>query len=445
MGPPNPARPDADTPTSLIGRDPTRSSRNPEISRESDRTLKENMSSIRLLAIADSESYLKWAAHLLQALTDNHADASVDVAIIDSPIRPTAAQVQHAVAGTQWAHGRVRVLDGEQLTQELDESQPNVILAAATGPVVERIFSVAASRPQRPALVSGLPGMGMPATVKGQKYRRLGDLFIAHSEVEREAYAIAAERAGIGTRQAVARLPMLKSAGLPHIVSQHDHPVTTVVFATQAKVPVQRGQRRQILLALAEFARRDPDHRAILKVRSLPGEHETHREKHSFIEILDELVCDGVVPESAIDVMAGPMTDFLQPGTALVTVSSTAALESLDRGLPTLIIGDFGVTLRNLNKVFIGSGIIGSLFDVAAGRFQFAREEWLLDNYFQPRTEEVHAELSGLAKLASAGRLRSVPWAIEIYKLRRFRQQIRASAPRPVLRIYRKARKALRF
>ena len=53
----------------------------------------------RILAIADSESYLKWAARLLDPLVW----ADVRLVLVDTPIRPTDDQIGAAVAGTRWS------------------------------------------------------------------------------------------------------------------------------------------------------------------------------------------------------------------------------------------------------------------------------------------------------------------------------------------------------
>src|SRR5699024_10574057 len=71
----------------------------------------------------------------------------------------------------------------------------------------------------RPALVSGLPGMGLPARGKGMNYRRLMDAFIAHSSAEVAAYTEASARSQVPCEVLLARLPMLRSAGIPQLIT----------------------------------------------------------------------------------------------------------------------------------------------------------------------------------------------------------------------------------
>ncbi len=76
------------------------------------------------------------------------------------------------------------------------------------------------------------------------------------------------------------------------------------------------------------------------------------------------------------------MDEALRSARALVTVSSTAALESMAVGLPTLIISDFGVSADMINTVFDGSGCLGTLDDLRRGRISTPDSAWLEANYF---------------------------------------------------------------
>lgn len=390
---------------------------------------------VRIVAVSDSESYLKWAAHTLDGLEGFDARPW----LIDTPIRPTAEQVGNALAGTTWEDLRIPLIDRSQLARELSVVAPDVVLAASTGPVVQQVFASAAGLEHRPGLVSGLPGVGLPARRKGMEYRRLGDLFIAHSEHERLAYEAVARKCDVPVEVVVARLPMLASP-LPPCAAAPDARIDTVVFAPQAKVPADPVQREEILLALASFARNNPGAQAIVKVRSRPGEQETHREQFTYAALLERLVSTGRIGPDEVTVGIGPMSRFLQPGSALVTVSSTAALESIDRGLPTLIVSDFGVSDELLNAVFEGSGILGSLADVAAGRFGFPTRAWLEANYFQPADHRLHDALGLLATRAREHQLGDLRRAARVQDLRRLRAEIRTLTPDPVVRAYRRVR-----
>lgn len=394
----------------------------------------------RLVAVCDSESYLKWAAAMLDGFDDSF---ETDLWIVESPIQPTGEQIANAVAGTSRAEAEVPVIPVSRLEGELSAVSPDVVLAAATGPVVQTVYSTAARLPRRPGLVSGLPGVGLPATIKGQRYRRRGDAFIAHSEHERHLYRKVNRRLGLPVDVWVGRLPMLKSVGAPQPQFADGTPPNRIVFAPQAKVPEERSQRRTLLLELAR-AGKQLDVPVIIKVRSRPGEHETHHEQHTYIEILSELIAEGAVGPDDLQVEVGPMADFLTDGAALVTVSSTAALESLDRGLRTFIIGDFGVSRSMLNEVFAGSNLIGSFDDLVAGRFRHPDPEWLEANYFQKPSEELSSQLACLARRSENYELDGRKTRDSIQSWPTLRAELRAHAPKQVVSVYRSGRRLVK-
>lgn len=417
---------------------------------------------IRILSISDSESYLKWATQLLSSLPDVEGR----VFLVDNPILPTDEQIASAVAGTDWEHREVPVIARADLAQVIADHSPDIVLGAATGPIVAQVFLTAHTRADRPALISGLPGMGLPASGKGMNYRRLMDAFIAHSSAEVAAYTEASARSQVPCEVLLARLPMLRSEGIPQLAAPAE-PLAeatppsdatapssagaartgapaaprTLLFAPQAKVPAERADREAIIAALAEFADRHPDSTAVIKMRSRPGEFETHHEQHSYFEILDDFRTRRVPGANRIELGYGPLSDFLTDDSALVTVSSTAALESIDRGIPTLLVSDFGFNAELLNEVFADSGATGTLAEVAAGSIGFPDPEWLTENYFHAQDGQLRRDLGLLATRARAGQLPNRRSALLKQKRMLIRAELRTVTPAPVVSAYRKLRR----
>ncbi|WP_166822816.1 DUF6716 putative glycosyltransferase [Brevibacterium limosum] len=393
---------------------------------------------VRILSVSDSESYLKWATQLLSSLPDVEGR----VFLIDNPILPTAEQIASAVAGTDWEHREVPVISRADLAQVIADHSPDIVLGAATGPIVAQVFLTAHTRTDRPALVSGLPGMGLPASGKGMNYRRLMDAFIAHSSAEVAAYTEASARSQVPCEVMLARLPMLRSKRIPQLTKSTAEAVPrTLVFAPQAKVPAERADREAIIAALAEFADRHPDSTAVIKMRSRPGEFETHHEQHSYFEILEDFRTRNVPGAARVELGYGPLSNFLTDDSALVTVSSTAALESIDRGVPTLLISDFGFNAELLNEVFEYSGATGSLAEVAAGSIGFPDPEWLAENYFHLDDGQLRRDLGLLATRARAGQLPNRRAALLKQKRMLLRAELRTVTPAPVVSAYRKLRR----
>ncbi len=315
------------------------------------------MPAITVLAIADSDSYLKWSAATLDRLPAGWTSAQL---LIDSPVRPSPGQIR-AAAGVR----PVEMLRLGPLLRRIRRVRPEVVLLAATGPVVA-VLAAALSGPDRPVLVTGLPGIALPASERALTSRLGCDLFLLHSRTERAAYAVLAEQVAHPPELALTTLPFL-----PDRVDAGD-PDGPLIFAAQAIVPPAREQRQAILETLAQLSD------AVIKVRATPGERQTHNEPLPYAVLAEAL------PAGSIRFVDGSMRQALTGARGLVTVSSTAALEAMALGVPTLLIDDFGVSDALINTVFTDSGCLGSLEDLRAGRLSRPDPRWLTAHYFHP-------------------------------------------------------------
>jgi len=307
------------------------------------------------------------------------------------------------------------VLAYRKVLERIRSEKPDVVLLACTGPVVA---TLAASRlfrrPDRPVLVTGLPGISIPATARAVAAREGCDLLVLHSHRERAAFASLIVQQGLDLRLGLARLPFLPADRPPTDGGRG----TTVVFAAQAQVPVERSQREEILRALAATGD------AVVKLRAGDGERQTHHERWPYPMIMNDLVDTGALATEAVTFVDGSMGDALEPAAGLATVSSTAALEAMARGLPTLIISDFGVSAAMINLVFAESGCLGTLDDLRHRRLRHPDRAWLAANYFhRPADDDWLARLDELVASRVAGALPtprvSAPWR------RRVRRRVR--------------------
>jgi hypothetical protein len=349
---------------------------------------------VRVLAIADTDSYLKWSAATLEALPHSWESSQM---LISNPVMPSEAQIRAASSRP------VEVLSHTALLRRIRRECPDVVLLACTGPVVETLTARRALWGRnRPVLVTGLPGISVPATHRAVAARAACDLFLLHSKREVAEFShIAAWRAphlSLG----LASLPFLPS----HAPQCSTDPALeeSLVFAAQAKVPPERADREQILLALADAGS------AVVKLRAWSEENQTHTEAWSYPEIMDDLIAQHRISEGAVAFAGGSMRDALRTARGFVTVSSTAALEAIAMGRPILIISDFGVSAEMINLVFLGSGCLGSLDDLRCGRLSQPDPRWLEANYFHDANQNNWLErLTELLTVRAAGRLPGRP------------------------------------
>ncbi|WP_318391125.1 DUF6716 putative glycosyltransferase, partial [Microbacterium sp. UBA3486] len=185
-------------------------------------------------------------------------------------------------------------------------------------------------------------------------------------------------------------------------------PATDVVFAAQALVPLAKDQRAEIAAMLVRAAEAEPGRRVVVKLRSRPGESETHLEREPYAGLLPSRLPPNLV------FSYDSMSTALETAAGLVTVSSTAAIEAAALGVPVIALDAFGVSKNLLNTVFVGSGLLGGRSEVVAGRFRHPHPDWLRDNYFHPDGESTWWErVEQLVALRRSGALpaRRVPSA----------------------------------
>lgn len=388
------------------------------------------LDALRVVAIADADSFVKWSASLLGSVADAGAGIRSHLLIVRTPLTASVEQQRTALAGTGMRPDGVTRVSFPEVEAWLEGQRPDVVLLAGRGPFARLMGRVVDRLSSRPVVVAGLPGMAIPAQRGALDYRRHADLLIVHSHREQRAFAELGRRIGVSVPTALATLPfarprsrMLAAERVRVLADQHEprsagtlvadpaergdradrsrrEPATDIVFAAQALVPVDREQRAEIAATLVRAAEADPNRRVVVKLRSRPGESETHLERDAYLDLLPARRPDNLV------VSYDSMSTALSAAAGLVTVSSTAAVEALALGVPVIALDSFGVSKSLLNTVFVGSGLLGGRSEVVAGRFRHPHPDWMRDNYFHPASESTWWDrVQQLVALRRAGAL----------------------------------------
>ncbi|WP_407360028.1 DUF6716 putative glycosyltransferase [Microbacterium sp. LBN7] len=356
---------------------------------------------IRVIAIADADSFVKWSAALLGGVPGLRPH----LLLVRTPLTASVEQQRTALAGTGLRPEDVTRVSFAETAGWLEGQRPDVVLLAGRGPFVRLMGRVIDSLTHRPVTISGLPGMAIPAQRGALDYRRHTDLLVVHSHREERAFAELSRHIGVTMPTALATLPFARRrqrmlrperarvealAARPGGVAVAERPplpvavrppATDIVFAAQALVPVAHEERVEIAATLVRAAEADPGRRVVVKLRSRPGEAETHLERDPYVALLPPRRPRNLV--FSYDSMASA----LESAAGLVTVSSTAAIEATALGIPVIALDSFGVSKSLLNTVFVGSGLLGGRNEVVAGRFRHPHPDWLRDNYFHPEAE----------------------------------------------------------
>jgi len=344
---------------------------------------------MKFIAIADSDSYLKWAAAFVGGLPDV---TERELILIETPVLPSDSQRAAALAVGGVLPERLFSLPLNDVLGALGRERPDAVLVALRGPVAAVLIRLIAELPERPVIVTGLPGISIPATRKALAFRRQADLFVLHSRREIREFTQLSREYGWTHRFALSTLPFLQElTGASG---------TDLVFAAQAVVPRSLDDRGRVLEVLIAAARARPDRRVVIKVRGLAGEPQTHDEHASYPELLEQI---GDAPANLV-VSRAPMSTALDDAEGLVTVSSTAAIEAVARGIPVIALDSFGVGAHLINPVFVGSGLFGGEEAVIGREFRHPDPAWLDDNYFHPaESDDVAGQLEALVAARRQG------------------------------------------
>lgn len=249
-----------------------------------------------------------------------------------------------------------------------------LVLALVGGTVQAMLHGLARAwdgAPRRPVVVTGYVGVVYEKMVDGLLLRAGADVVLANSAHDADRFRDVYTAVGANPDSVVeTALPFID--GEPYRGPSVNRPFT-VCFAVQPSAPAGRTDRLHLLSRVADHARRYPDRAVLVKLRSLPGEQTTHVEEHPYVKLAGNL---GELPPN-LEFVYGNMGEVLDRTDLCVTVSSTAALESMQRGMPTAILTDLGVREALGNHYFVGSGCLASWDQLDAGLLPTADARWL--------------------------------------------------------------------
>ncbi|WP_420310894.1 DUF6716 putative glycosyltransferase [Streptomyces sp. YS-B37] len=323
---------------------------------------------LRVAVLADSDTRWKWGSLTANRIAPPHSDISLDGYLLRGRATPTARQLKE-VGVT--ADSLREVTAVEFLRAMETEPYDIVVLSLVGGGVQAMLHGLARAwdgRSKRPVVVTGYVGVVYEKLTDGLLLRHGADLVLANSRQDADRFKAVYDGVGAdSTAVTEVALPFLGGAAY---TGEHDP--YTVVFAVQPSVPDNRRDRDYLLNRAIQHARFHPNREVLLKLRSKPGEHTTHIEELPY----QKLVQGKELPAN-FSLVYGHMGDVLDRTDLLVTISSTAALESLHRRIPTVVLTDLGIREGLGNHHFVGSGCLASWEQLDAGYRPVPDAEWV--------------------------------------------------------------------
>ncbi|MEU6535146.1 DUF6716 putative glycosyltransferase [Streptomyces sp. NPDC047000] len=322
----------------------------------------------RTAVLADSDTRWKWGALTAKRVVPADSDMRLDGYLLRGRATPTARQLQEVGVHAD----SLREVTAVEFLRTMSEETYDVVVLSLVGGGVQAMLHglrhTWASAAERPVVVTGYVGVVYEKLADGLLLRHGADLVLANSRQDAERFRAVYEGVGADA-SAVTEVALPFLGGAPYVGPNDPF---TVVFAAQPSVPESRKDRTYLLERLIRHARTHPDREVLLKLRSKPGEHTTHIEELPYQKLVQNLDAP-----ANFRLVYGHMGEVLDRTDLLVTVSSTAALESLHRRIPTAVLTDLGVREGLGNHHFIGSGCLTSWDRLDAGHLPEPDPEWV--------------------------------------------------------------------
>ncbi|MER6204066.1 DUF6716 putative glycosyltransferase [Streptomyces sp. NPDC001642] len=323
---------------------------------------------LRVAVLADSDTRWKWGSLTANRIAPPNSDISLDGYLLRGRATPTARQLKEVGVTAD----SLREVTAVEFLRAMETEPYDILVLSLVGGGVQAMLHGLArawdGRSKRPVVVTGYVGVVYEKLTDGLLLRHGADLVLANSRQDADRFKAVYDGVGAdSTAVTEVALPFLGGAAY---TGEHDP--YTVVFAVQPSVPDNRRDRDYLLNRAIQHARFHPGREVLLKLRSKPGEHTTHIEELPY----QKLVQGKELPAN-FSLVYGHMGEVLDRTDLLVTISSTAALESLHRRIPTVVLTDLGIREGLGNHHFVGSGCLASWEQLDAGYKPVPDAEWV--------------------------------------------------------------------
>ncbi len=375
------------------------------------------MSPRRVLVVASYDSFLKAGICLARRFGEQGAELTIRV------LRSRAGQLSDAQLHDLGLHVAPTFCALSDLVTRAELEQFDLVIVSLAGrptaTFIRRFAGLWGGASRRPLLVALYPGLVFRFHYEGMSWRMGADRVLLNSphdyEMYRALYAASGQVECNGMTAGLALLPGQRRA--PRAMSA----AAKLLFVGQPTVPASREGRAYLLRSLVEFARRNPDTQVLVKPRHRPGEMTLHRTRYHLSTLLKYA---GPVP-SNFELTYQPLDELWHDITLCVSVSSTAVLEAIWRGIPARVVTDLGIHENLGNHFFLGSGLLASLSTLESRAPFVLDEAWAsrhmagIDEHFddlatwlERRLDEQRARgaalpLPGFGEFAFATRTRS--------------------------------------
>lgn len=347
---------------------------------------------MRCLALASYDSFLNAARLIAPHFRD--AGCAVEYALVKARKRDqiTASQVDAMAPGKA-----ISWITIENLVQTKQLSEYDIVLSCLEGFSTRQLMYHVQSLKKRPLIISVYPGLVLRYAYDGFSMRTASDLLWLNSKSDLTAYRDMCAAFGLPSDNA-------RVFGVAPLLSRPKRKLNAesgpVVFFEQAIIPRYRTERLFLCEQLLRLAQKFPQYEFLIKPRVTGGEATLHRSWHPIIPLLQEASAKLDARPPNLRISTASSADLLEVASHCLTVSSTVAVEAMNAGIPTAILGDFGAHEDYGLHFFFKSGIIYSFKDLDFPITRRPDTGWV-ENSFTDPSMTVHELVLEAVQMAS--------------------------------------------
>lgn len=243
----------------------------------------------------------------------------------------------------------------------------DIIFLSLTGGYIKKILRTIATKKERPYLVAAYPGVVYQNIIDGFASRSLCDLIIFPSFKEKNEYDLFCETNDLLNAGIVGGYFEKKKYEGQDFSDD-------VVFAEQTVVPNTIYDRLYLAKKLIEFAEANPNRRLFIKPRNGVSGKSLFKTKLHIIQAF-KATKRGKLPKNLI-ITFKPIEYYTSQGALCLTISSTAAIETLQFHNKIAFITDFGPSENNGGSYFNNSNAEYTFHEITYGKRNTINKEW---------------------------------------------------------------------
>lgn len=271
-----------------------------------------------------------------------------------------------------------------------------VILALGGGLIAKVMHAINTFGQSRPIVVTGFNGLTDPHDPHGLLCRYGSDVICVNSPIDYWYYVGILKSLGLSYDSLVLTGIQrsyidVSSAGCLVDLRWRD----SILFVEQIGIPISRSQLRYLIDKLIDIAILNPHRDVLIKCREKAGYKTVNSSERNFR--FRDVWKDSIVnPPNNIKFVDDNIEKLLVECTLCIAFTSSAIIEALLLNKEVAVISDFGVSRKIGNHVFLGSGLLVKLDDIARSEIPKVNLRWYQNNCLLGKIEALGDRIARL-------------------------------------------------